>query len=241
MKTNKNLPLLILFAIVFSGCQKEIVEKIEGFQRIIDGAKQVVENYKPQIDISPDWEMAELGEVVNFKTGKLNSNAQEKDGIYPFFTCSKEVFRINRYSFDCEALLLSGNNASGDFDVKHYKGKFDAYQRTYVITIKNETQLIYRYVRTFLESKLKELKTKSIGGLTRYLTLPMITSLQLPLPPLEVQQQIVARIEREQELVNANKELIKIFEQKIKDEIGKLWEEDVAPVDAVAREAISGL
>ena len=113
--------------------QKEIALKIEDYQKIIDGAKQIINSYKPQINIDPDWKIVDLGQVVNFKTGKLNANAAEENGIYPFFTCSKEVFKINKYSFDCEAVLLSGNNASGDFDVKYFKGKFDAYQRTYVI------------------------------------------------------------------------------------------------------------
>ena len=58
--------------------QKEIVEKIEGFQRIIDGAKQVVENYKPQIDISPDWEMVELGEVCNFIRGPFGGSLKKE-------------------------------------------------------------------------------------------------------------------------------------------------------------------
>jgi type I restriction enzyme S subunit len=59
-----------------------------------------------------------------------------ENGEYPFFTCSRKIFSINKYAFDCKAVLLAGNNASGDFNVKYYEGKFNAYQRTYVITIK---------------------------------------------------------------------------------------------------------
>lgn len=204
--------------------QQEIVNKIESYQKIIDGAKQIIENYKPEIDINPDWEIVDLGKEVIIRTGKLNANAAITNGKYPFFTCSKDIFKINRYSFDCEAVLLSGNNASGDFDVKYYNGKFDVYQRTYVITIKDKSKLNYFFLKQFLFSKLKELKDKSIGGLTRYLTLPMITSLQIPIPNIQVQRQIVDRIESEQKLIEANKELVKIYEQKIKDEINKVWD-----------------
>ena len=94
-----------------------------------------------QTEIGPvpeSWEIKKLGSLVNLKTGKLNSNAATPNGDYPFFTCSQETFRIDHYAFDTEAILLSGNNAQGIYSVKHYNGKFNAYQRTYVITVKAE-------------------------------------------------------------------------------------------------------
>ena len=205
--------------------QQEIVAEIEGYQKIIDGARQVVENYRPRIDVQPDWPTHELGDACDIGTGKLNSNAATKDGIYPFFTCSKEIFRIDICAFDCEAILLSGNNASGDFDVKHFNGKFNAYQRTYVITVKPEFQskLTYGVLRYVLEANLAGLKQQSIGGLTKYLTLGMIASVKVPAPPLETQRAIVAEIEAEQALVNANKQLIARFEAKIKATIDRVW------------------
>ena len=71
-------------------------------------------------------EKVHLGELVNIRTGKLDANAAVEGGQYPFFTCSREIFAINEYAFDCEAILLAGNNAVGDFNVKHYKGRFNA-------------------------------------------------------------------------------------------------------------------
>ena len=67
-----------------------------------------------QTEIGPvpeSWQIATLGEVANIQTGKLNSNAANPNGDYPFFTCSQETFRIDHYAFDTEAILLSGNNA----------------------------------------------------------------------------------------------------------------------------------
>jgi restriction endonuclease S subunit len=213
--------------------QKEIVAEIEGYQKIIDGARQVVENYKPRINVDETWEMVELGEVCDISTGKLNANVATTDGQYPFFTCSKDIFKIDTFAFDGEAVLLSGNNATGHFDVKHYKGKFNAYQRTYVITIKKNylNRLEYQLLKIQLENNLKQLKDKSIGGLTKYLTLNMITTIPIPLPPLKIQKQIVAQIEEEQELVEANRKLIEIFEKKIKAKIAEVWGEE-APSDA---------
>ncbi len=210
--------------------QQEIVEEIEGYQKIIDGARQVVENYRPRIDVQPDWLTQELGDACEIRTGKLNSNAATRNGIYPFFTCAKETFRIDTYAFDCEAILLSGNNASGDFDVKHFTGKFNAYQRTYVITVKPEFQnkLTYGVLRCVLDANLAALKQQSIGGLTKYLTLGMITSVKIPLPPLETQRAIVAEIKAEQALVDANTQLIARFEAKIKAVIDRVWGGDTA-------------
>ncbi len=207
--------------------QKEIVAEIDGYQKIIDGARQVVENYKPHIKIDPDWPMVDLGELCDIKTGKLNANKSVDGGKYPFFTCSKEVFRINDYAFDCEAVLLSGNNATGNFDVKYYKGKFNAYQRTYVITInkKYSNELLYGLLEYSLNDNLENLKGQSIGGLTRYLTLSMITTLKIPFPPLSSQKVIIDNLEKEQMIVNSNKKLIEIFEQKIQDRISEVWGE----------------
>jgi len=84
--------------------------------------------------MSSDWPIVSLKEIVDFKTGRLDSNQAEEGGRYPFFTCSPTTFQINKFAFDTEAVLLAGNNAAGVFSVKYYKGKFNAYQRTYIIS-----------------------------------------------------------------------------------------------------------
>ena len=133
--------------------------------------------------------MVKLGDVVNFKTGKLNANAMQPGGLYPFFTCSQENYQINSYAFDCEALLLSGNNARAVYSVKYYKGKFNAYQRTYVITLKNK-QNSYPYVRYVLETNLAKLKSLSVGSSTKYLTLGLLTKLPIFMADTQEQQEI---------------------------------------------------
>ncbi|CDM97890.1 MAG: restriction endonuclease subunit S, partial [Limnospira sp. PMC 1291.21] len=80
-----------------------------------------------------EWNIEPLGKIAVIQTGRLDSNAAVDGGIYPYFTCSPVTRSINEYSFDGDAVLLACNNANGIFSVKHYNGKFNAYQRTYVM------------------------------------------------------------------------------------------------------------
>lgn len=121
-------------------------------------------------------------------TGKLDANAMVENGRYPFFTCAKESYKIDSYAFDCEALLLAGNNAAGIYDVKHYKGKFNAYQRTYVLRLMNE-KWSYILFKRQLEDKLQYLQSQSKGTNTRYLTLGILNELHFVVPPVAEQEQ----------------------------------------------------
>ena len=133
-----------------------------------------------------DYPTLAWNDVFNTTTGKLDSNAMVEDGAYPFFTCAKEVLRIDKYAFDQEALLLAGNNAAGKYDVKYYKGKFNAYQRTYVLGLKQEWS--YRLFQYQLEDKLDFLQQQSLGGLTKYLTLKILGALDFIVPPMKFQE-----------------------------------------------------
>lgn len=128
-------------------------------------------------------------------TGKLDSNAMVENGRYPFFTCAKESYKIDSCAFDCEALLLAGNNAAGIYDVKHYKGKFNAYQRTYVLRLMNE-KWSYILFKRQLEDKLQYLQSQSKGTNTRYLTLGILNELRFVVPPVAEQEQFATFVEQ---------------------------------------------
>lgn len=128
-------------------------------------------------------------------TGKLDSNAMVENGQYPFFTCAKDIFKIDTYAFDCEALLLAGNNAAGIYDVKYYKGKFNAYQRTYVLRLTN-SRWSYQLFKKQLEDKLLYLQTKSKGTNTRYLTMGILKELQFLVPPITLQNEFTHFVEQ---------------------------------------------
>lgn len=122
-----------------------------------------------------------MTECFDICTGKLNSNAGVQNGKYPFFTCAKEVFSIDDYAFDQEALLLAGNNAQAEYDVKHYNGKFNAYQRTYVLTLKNQ-KWSYQFYKFALDYQLSNLKRVSKGSNTKYITMEIMSRTMLPVP-----------------------------------------------------------
>lgn len=140
-----------------------------------------------------NWEYKKLGDVCDVKTGKLDANASNENGKYPFFTCSKEPLRIDSYSYDLECVLLAGN---GDLNVKYYQGKFDAYQRTYIISLKkNVDWMSTKFVYAFFQRYVDVLRKKSIGGVIKYIKLGDITNASLPVPTLSEQSRIVAELD----------------------------------------------
>ena len=145
------------------------------------------------------WEIDEWKNLFKTQTGKLDSNAMVEGGKYPFFTCAKEIFYIDEYLFNCEALILAGNNAAGIYDVKYYNGKFNAYQRTYVINLINK-EYSYIFFKFLLESKLKYLKDASKGSSTRYLTISILNNLRFILPPLSLQNEFAEFVEKKDKL-----------------------------------------
>lgn len=132
-----------------------------------------------------------LGELTRIRTGKLDANAADKDGEYPFFTCAVDTLRINTPAFDCKAVLVAGN---GDLNVKYHEGKFNAYQRTYVIESLNDSVLSPRFLYAFLDLYVSELRKQAIGGVIKYIKLPYLTEAQVQLPPLASQQEFARRV-----------------------------------------------
>lgn len=129
-----------------------------------------------------------LGDLTKIRTGKLDANASSSNGEYPFFTCSKEPLHIDSYSYDCECVLVAGN---GDLNVKYYNGKFDAYQRTYIIEDNGSGQLYMPYLYYFMDSYMEELRKLSIGGVIKYIKLENLTDALVKLPKVESQKAIV--------------------------------------------------
>ena len=160
---------------------------------------------------SVQGEETPLGSYVNIKTGKLDANAATENGAYPFFTCAKEIYAIDNYAFDCEAILLAGNNAVGDFNVKHYKGKFNAYQRTYVITVPDENRLSYRFLYFQMLKSLRRFKEQSVGAGTKFLKLGMIKDLEISLPSITKQIETASRLDS---LLEETQRLESLYQRK---------------------------
>lgn len=153
-----------------------------------------------------------LGGLVSFRTGKLNSNAAKAGGAYPFFTCSQETYRTDTYSFDTECVLLAGNNANGIYPIKYFVGRFDAYQRTYVIESLDQKRLLTRYLYYALQLQLEHLRSISTGAATKFLTLTLLNSIEIRLPPLPYQERIANILSAYDHLIENNTRRIAILE-----------------------------
>lgn len=169
-----------------------------------------------------EWCTEKTKDLLSFKTGKLDSNAAEKDGKYPFFTCAQETFRISKYAFDTECVLLAGNNAAGIFPLKYFKGKFNAYQRTYIIEPRDREKLDVRFLYYALLPFLKQFEQLSTGATTKFLTLGILNIIQIPLPPQPIQQKIAAILSVYDDFIENNNRRIAILE-KIAEEIYREW------------------
>jgi type I restriction enzyme, S subunit len=141
---------------------------------------------------SNEWKEFKLQDVCAYRTGKLNSNAAAPNGTYPFFTCSPETYKIDNYSFDQDAVILAGNNANGVFSIKHFKGKFDAYQRTYVINTVDESIINNKYLYYFLGLQLNQLKQLSVGSATKFLTKTILDNITIRVPSNEKEMRTIA-------------------------------------------------
>ncbi len=145
--------------------------------------KTFVDNIDKE-NLPEGWRMGTLGKVAKIVTGKLNSEDAVENGMYPFFTCSQETYRTNSYAFDQEAVLLAGNNASAIYPLKIYNGKFNAYQRTYVISSLHQT-VSNKHLYYAIKDKLEEFKGSSQGTTTKFLTIKILDEIPVIIPNVE--------------------------------------------------------
>ena len=145
-------------------------------------------------EIPESWEWVRLNSLFNIFTGKKDANYGDANGNYVFFTCSNTPIKSPTYSYDGDYLIMPGNGANIG-QVIHYKGKFEAYQRTYLLQAFGA--LCYEYIKYHLMSNWKEYnQDKMYGSAIPYIKLGNLTSYLVALPPLAEQHRIVAKIEK---------------------------------------------
>ncbi len=221
--------------------QKQIVEELDAYQKIIDGAKQVVENYKLHIDIDPSWEMVELGEVCEVKSWWTPSKSKKEyweKWTIPWFwstVCkNKPVYKPTNFITDewlknSSAKVFKVNTTlialvwATIWKTALLKIEWATNQNIAWLypldTNKLDVKFLFYISQTLYDKFLKIWEWKF-----RMASLSFVRSLKIPLPPLEVQKQIVEKIEEEQKLVEANKKLIEMFEKKIEERVRRVWE-----------------
>ena len=176
---NKIATILSRYDSLIENYQKQIKLLEEAAQRLykewfVDFHFPGHENTKIVDGLPEGWKKKTLGEVTPIKTGKKDANFGTVDGEYPFFTCALEPIKSPSYSFDTSAVILAGN---GDFNVKLYRGKFEAYQRTYVLE-PNDTNMLYILFFCVSEN-MNRLAIGASGSTIKFLTKGMIESLDL--------------------------------------------------------------
>lgn len=157
-----------------------------------------------------------LGQLVDITTGKLDANAASENGQYPFFTCAEMPLKIDSYEFDADAILLAGN---GSFGVSQYNGKFNAYQRTYIITPRIGSS---RYYYWLIKAKIPEITASNRGSTVKYIRKGDIEDLIIFLPPLAEQTRIaqkldelLAQVDTLKARIDAIPALLKRFRQSV--------------------------
>lgn len=189
----------------------KIDEMIEIQSKIIDRLYSQIKYIKGQIlNMTTITETKPLGQLCNISTGKRDANEMKSNGSYKFFTCSKDDYCIDTYSFDGEALIISGNGELGL--IKYYNGKFDAYQRTYVL---QNFKCHPKYLMYVLQNKLpkKIEKEKNVGAMP-YIVLKTLTSINIDILNMHDQIKIVNILNKFEEKLENDRILLELFEKE---------------------------
>ena len=187
---NLSYDIISQFNILFP--QKQEQEKLQRFISLLDERiatqNKIIEKYESLIkgiaqhcikESTSGNTYVKLGDICQITTGKLDANEQVDNGIYPFFTCAEQPFKIDSFAFDTEALLISGNGANLGY-INYYNGKFNAYQRTYVLDIFSEN---IQYIKWALKVLLpKRIAIEKSSSNTPYIVLSTLSDLRLPIP-----------------------------------------------------------
>ena len=229
--------------------QREIVAEIEGYQKVIDGARAVLDHYRPHIPIHPDWPMVSLGEVIESKpkNGYSGSPVDQQTNVKVLSLSATTTGKmdLSKFKYLDEAIPPDSPCRCRRGDIYLQRGNtkelvgtaaiFDSDDEDFIypdlmIRVRaDETKIQSHYLLTVLQSgPVREYVTKNAVGAAGNMpkiNQRIVESIPIPLPPLATQQAIVAEIEAEQALVNANRELITRFEQKIQATLARIWGE----------------
>ena len=219
--------------------QKQFVEELDGYQKIIDGARQVVDNWKPQVKIDPGWKKLKIGEICDVFGGGTpsRSNKEYWGGNIPWL--SARYFSDNHTINGAEMITEKGlKNSSSKIAPKGSTilitrvsvGKFAIADKDYAINqdltalvVKNKKIVSPKYLWLISEIVAKKIKQNANGIAVTGVTREFVVKQEIPLPSVKIQEQIVDKIETERKIVGANKQLIEIYGQKIKDKISEVW------------------
>ena len=205
--------------------QHQIVAEIEGYQKIIDGARQVLDNYKPHIAIDQAWALAKLGDICENLDSKRRPITKEDrvEGKFPYYGASGIVDHVEGFLFDEELLLISedGANLLARSTPIAFSVSGKIWVNNHAHVLRFTERATQRFVELFVNSI--DIAGYVTGSAQPKLNQSALSTIQIPLPKLETQRAIVAEIEAEQALVNANRELVRRMEAKVKAVLERFW------------------
>jgi type I restriction enzyme M protein len=221
--------------------QEEIVRELEQYQKIIDGAKQVVDNYKPVIDIDPNWEMKELGEICEFQYGftdtakekgeyryiritDIDENGLLKKGEEKYISKSKEN---QQYILSIGDLVVARTGATYG-KCLYFDNNTPSVYASYLIKLNlDNSQILNRYYWVFSQSLFYDNQKQKLvtGGGQPQFNANVMKEIIVPLPSIKEQENIIEKVNEQRNIIEGNKKLIEIYTQKIQDRINKIWGE----------------
>lgn len=228
--------------------QKEIVAEIEGYRKVIDGARAVLNNYRPHIPIHPDWPMVELGEICNSITDGDHLPPPKAPRGVPFITISNihdggaidfaETFFVPQEYYAGlsptrrprrDDVLYAVTGSYGIATLVDFDAEF-CFQR-HIALLRPSDKVMPKYLFTLVRSShvRQQADRLATGMAQKTVSLKALRSFTIPLPPLDIQRAIVAEIDAEQALVAANRELIARVGKKIQATLARVWAEGVVP------------
>jgi restriction endonuclease S subunit len=224
--------------------QQEIAAEIEGYQKLIDGARQVVDNWKPRIEVDPEWPMVRLGDVCDVRDGTHDSPKYIQKSGYPLITSknikddhisfsdvnyiSKDDYdKINERSFVDDGDIIMPMIGTIGNPVIVRKDRDFAIKNVALIKFCKNPKVINQFVKELLNSKSfdEQYRKNSTGSTQKFISLGFIREIKIPLPPLAIQQEIIASTEAERKVVDGCRELIVKYEEKIKKVVDGVWGE----------------
>lgn len=205
--------------------QEQIVKEIDGYQKIIDGARQVVNNWKPRIKINPEWKKVRLPSITtNFDSKrKPVTKSDRKSGKYPYYGASGIVDYVDDYIFDGDYLLISEDGANliaRNTDIAFsISGKNWVNNHAHILKFNNI------YTQKFVEIYINQINIKEyVTGMAQpKLNQEALNSIEIPIPDIEIQQKIVEKLEMEKELIDSAYRLINIYTEKSTSLVSNLW------------------
>ncbi len=215
--------------------QQEIVEELDGYQKIIDGARMVVENWKPHIDIDPNWEMVELREIAKIYNGRaykreelLNSGKYRVLRVGNFFSNGDWYYsnlELNDEKYCNKGDLLFAWSAS--FGPKIWEGEKSIFHyHIWKIVIDNE-KIKKMFLYYLLLSETEEIKEEGGRGIAMiHITKSGMEKRKIHLPSIEIQNKLIGNLEKERNTIELNMELINIYKEKTEKRIKSIWGEE---------------